>query len=79
MRFTTQRSVTAAQADAILAALRRRDAYANLRVDALAGSLRISGSLAADQVAAALRESGCEAVSEAELEVEAGGCCGGCA
>jgi hypothetical protein len=79
MRFTTQRAVSAEQAGAILAALRQRDAFASLRVDAGSGSLRISGAMSVDQAAAALRESGCEAVREAEFEQDVGGCCGGCA
>jgi hypothetical protein len=78
MRFSTPRAVTSEQAAAVLAALRRTDAFANVRIDAAAGRLRISGATSADRAAAALRESGCEAVREGEFETDAGGCCGGC-
>lgn len=79
MRFSTHRNVTAEQASAILAALRRTDAFANVRIDAAAGRLRISGAMSANEAVAALRESGCEAVRESEFEQDAGACCGGCA
>jgi hypothetical protein len=79
MRFCTDRIVTAEQAAAILAALRRTDAFANVCIDAAAGRLRISGAMSANEAAAALRESGCEALRDSEFETDADGCCGGCA